>query len=171
MHWQLQCLWKVDTMARLHSVLTFIFYICCHTYWSQYSFLQKDNRKTKGKNSAFWCPSLWWLGLGRSMCPCSLYLSLQLCCTQMAPVCSVGLIITLASSEIAWIQNLIHVSSVIMALISEVSVSIPEDTLFLHMFIHLISDQIKCKNNISLWYDSGTCNTWVLVCGCHFANN
>lgn len=76
------------------------------------------------------------LVLGRSTCPCSQGLSLQLCITQMAPVCSVGLITTLASSGIAWIQNLIHVSSVIMAFISEVSFSVPEDTFFLSPHVY-----------------------------------
>ena len=41
------------------------------------------------------------LVLGRSVCPCSQGLSLQFCITQMAPVCSVDLITTLASSGIA----------------------------------------------------------------------
>lgn len=114
------------------------------------------------------------LVLGRSMCPCSQGLSLQLCSTQMAPVCSVGLITTLASSEIAWIQNLIHVSSVIMALISEVRVHVPEDTFFLspHVCYFTSGNQIKCKDhNASLWYNRGICNNCLWVYGCRFAYN
>lgn len=108
---------------------------------------------------------------GRSTCPCPLGLSLQLCSTQMAPVCSAGPIITPASSEIAWIPNLLYVSPVVMALISEGSVFIPKDTFFLHMFIHLFSgSQIKCKEcNISLCYDGGICNACIWAYDCHFS--
>lgn len=67
---------------------------------------------------------VWWQ---EGQCALALHVSLQRCSAQMAPVCSAGLIRTLASSQIAWIQDLIHVSSVIIALISEVSVFVPKD--------------------------------------------
>lgn len=156
-------------MVSFYGVRCFIVCIRFHTNWWQRSFFffffEKHDKESEGENSqAKVCNDV---VLGRSMCPCSPGLSLQLHGTQMAPACSVGLITTLASSEIAWIQNLIHVSSIIMALISEVSASVPKDTFFLHMFIHLISgEQVKCKDyNTSLWYDRGTHNacSWYVV--------
>lgn len=60
---------------------------------------KKNGKKSEGENRhAKVCNDM---VLGRSTCPCSPDLSLQLCDTQMAPACSAGLIITLASSEIA----------------------------------------------------------------------
>lgn len=84
---------------------------------------------------------VWWQ---EGQCALALHVSLQRCSAQMAPVCSAGLIRTLASSQIAWIQDLIHVSSVIIALISEVSVSVPKDIRppLLYVFVHLISEKL-----------------------------
>lgn len=162
-------------MVRLHGAMFYFSFQQQVSYLliTVFLFFKKVNKKSKGKSSAS-NDKVWDdLELGRSTCPCSLGLSLQLCSAQMAPVCSVGLIITLASSEIAWIQNLIYVFSVIMALISEGSVSIPKDIFFLHMFIHLISGSlIKCKDcNTSLCCDREIYNACVLLCGCHVAYN
>lgn len=132
-------------------------------------------RKTRNQEgrTALCHPEVGDLVPGRSTCPCSQGLPLQLCSTQMAPVCSVALIITLASSEIAWIQNLIHVSSVIMALISEVGASVPKDTFLL--FPHVYSFRFKKSNTKTIILLFGMigefCSACIGVCGCPLACN